>query len=54
MPEVLYIDREGSSIEKMDIVHNKISLVHCSNTTAENILAGTESLCIAAVLKGAV
>ena len=41
MPEVLYIDREGSCIETAYIVLNKNIMVHYSNTTAENMLAGT-------------
>ena len=34
----------------MDIVLNKIIMFNYSNTTAENILAGTESLPVATVL----
>ena len=36
------MDREGSGIENVDIVLNKISKFNYSNTTAEIILAGTE------------
>ena len=45
------METEGSGNETVDIVLNKIILVHYSNTTAENILAGTESVHASNVLK---
>ena len=38
------MDREGSCIETLRIVHNKIILMHYANSTAENILHATDSL----------
>ena len=42
---------EGSGNETVDIVLNKIILVHYTNTTAENILVGTESVHVSNVVK---
>ena len=44
---------EGNTIETVDIVNNKIMLVHYSNITSENILAGSESLPVTTVLRRA-
>ena len=38
------MDREGSCIETLRIVHNKIILMHYANSTAEYILHATDSL----------
>ena len=38
------MDREGSGIETLHIVHNIFIMVHCANSTAENILHATDSL----------
>ena len=38
------MDREGSGIETLLIVHNKIILLHYANGAAENILHATDSL----------
>ena len=44
------MDREGSGIETMHNVHNKIILVHYANNTAENRLHATDSLHVTTVL----
>ena len=44
------MEREGSGIENVDIVLNKISMFNYSNTTAVIILTGTESLPVATLL----
>ena len=38
------MDREGSGIETLHIVQNIFIMVHCANSTAENILHATDSL----------
>ena len=44
------MDREGSGIETLHIVHNKIILVHYANKTAKTILDATDSLHVTTVL----
>ena len=38
------MDREGSGIETLHIVHNTIIMVYYANSNAENILHATDSL----------
>ena len=48
-----YHTHARNSIDTVDIVNNKIMLVHYSSTTADNILGGAESLPVTIVLKRA-
>ena len=44
------MDREGSGIETLHIVHNTIIIVYYANSTAENIMHATDSLHVTTLL----
>ena len=44
------MDREGSGIETLHIVHNIIIIGYNANSTAENILHATDSLHVTTLL----